>query len=74
MNDTVPSSQPPIPASGGWLSGGMGSALRVVAAGDLIEITDGSQQEQPLLVLSREQAANLADELASVLDIVGWRE
>ena len=60
---------------GGWISGSMvnRSALRVehVPDGDLIEISDGSQQD-PLLSMSVRQAASLVEDMSAVLDVVGW--
>lgn len=67
--------QEPTEQPGGWVSGGMGnsrSGLRVTHIGDeIIEITDGSQQD-PLLSLSTHQAAGLVEDIQAVLDIVGW--
>lgn len=68
--------QPPLSPTlnvGGWASGGMSNspAMRVIATGDdLIEVVDSTG---PLLSLTREEAAALAEELSNVLDIVGWQ-
>jgi hypothetical protein len=64
-----------IEDKGGWISGSMvnRSALRVehVPDGDLIEISDGSQQD-PLLSMTVRQAAGLVEDLSAVLDVIGW--
>lgn len=57
--------------SAGWMSGGMGTGLRVVHRDDLVEVVDGSHQE-PLLSLSTSEAADLVENISAILDIVGW--
>lgn len=65
--DTVPTS-PPRPNTQRFFPPDR-RPLHVVADGDLVVIRDGAGE---LLALTPAEAAGLSEDLASVLDIVGW--